>query len=334
MILSLLSLYWGALRRVNKNLPSLTVLVVDFDSKIAPYTSSTPIVGPVVTKAAQMQNISPMPHLGFIVKEPADYNNDPMEVRRAIYHQHHWVGIIVNPNATALLEDAVSQGNSSYDPNGVGQIIYVEARDQSTIDECMFILQRHISTGFRILIGRTDMLPLINELTVQVTAQFGMMWAQQVTSRMSNDTIRGNIRSTPQALNPAIGFTTYNLRPFQPPVATPAVTIGLICELLFCALSPIYSPRIRYICIPKYWLYRLTGRDPRSDHLLVLLILILSTNPHGADPAQRTQATEVQSVDPLAHRYDHRRLLLLLAVLLADLARISCAVLARTWARD
>lgn len=44
----------------------------------------------------------------------------------------------------------------------------------------------------------------------------------------SNATILSNLREVPQAISPAIGFSTFNLRPFSPAVITPAVSVGLI----------------------------------------------------------------------------------------------------------
>jgi hypothetical protein len=41
----------------------------------------------------------------------------------------------------------------------------------------------------------------------------------------------------PQAINPAIGFSLYNLRPFNPAVATPAVSIGLIYLIIVAFFS-------------------------------------------------------------------------------------------------
>ena len=55
-----------------------------------------------------------------------------MEVRSQIYDYKAWAAVIINANATALLQSAIQNGNSSYDPMGVAQIIYVEARDETT----------------------------------------------------------------------------------------------------------------------------------------------------------------------------------------------------------
>lgn len=67
----------------------------------------------------------PASHFGF----------DPMEVRRQVYHQKAYAAVIVNANATTLLQGAVTSGNASYDPMGVAQVIYVQARDETTYDQ-------------------------------------------------------------------------------------------------------------------------------------------------------------------------------------------------------
>lgn len=64
----------------------------------------------------------------------------------------------------------------------------------------------------------------------EATASFGSKWISEVAKNMSNPSIRKNIAIAPQVLNPAIGFTTYNLRPFDIPVATPSTSVGLICR--------------------------------------------------------------------------------------------------------
>lgn len=53
----------------------------------------------------------------------------------------------------------------------------------------------------------------------------------------TNDTILANIRSSPQAISPAIGFSTFNLRPFSPAVITPTVTVGLIYLIIMAFFS-------------------------------------------------------------------------------------------------
>ena len=180
------------------------------------------MIGPMITQMLQartelpeppnnLQLNSPAPHLGYEVLRPSQFNNDPMQVRQAVYDYKAWAGIIVNANATALLRQAIAQGNVSYDPLGAAQIIYVEARDETTTSSYI--------------------LPLLNQFQILFSSTFGKMWTQMVLQNATDPTTLRNIQSVPQALSPAAGFSVFNLRPFSPPVSTPAVTVGLICML-------------------------------------------------------------------------------------------------------
>jgi hypothetical protein len=101
---------------------------------------------------------------------------------------------------------------------GVAQVVYVEARDETTID--------------------TYILPQLEQFQTMVIASFGKIWAGEVLSRAANTpSVLTNIQAAPQAVSPAIGFSTYNLRPFFPPVQTPAITIGLIYLIIISFFS-------------------------------------------------------------------------------------------------
>lgn len=218
-ILSVLSMYWGAEFRVEDNLSSLVVWVVDFDGQEAPYDTSgvMPLVGPQIVRAAEAL-VAPTGSLGWGSLPPSHFHNNPLEVRQRIYDYKAWAAIIVNANATALLQEAIRIGNSSYDPMGAAQVIYVQARDEQTISNYI--------------------VPQLQAFQTQVTGSFGKMWAGMVLSEAStNNTILANIQSSPQAISPAIGFSTFNLRPFSPAVITPAVTVGLIYLIILAFFS-------------------------------------------------------------------------------------------------
>ncbi|MCJ1291198.1 hypothetical protein MMC34_002741 [Xylographa carneopallida] len=209
-ILAILSLYWAVLFNVEQNLNSLIVFVVNFE------TEPGALVGPLITKMTEEQTeVNSMPHLGYITMPPSAYNYDPIAVRQAIYDEEAWAAIIINANATALLRQAVEQGNSSFDPLGTCQVIYTSARDQDSYYDYI--------------------IPELTALQTEATSMFGEMWVKQV---MANDSIsRTNLVKTPQALSPGIGFSTYDLRPFYPYVAVPAVTIGLIYLIIIAFFS-------------------------------------------------------------------------------------------------
>lgn len=79
------------------------------------------------------------------------------------------------------------------------------------------------------------------------------MWTAQTLQTASTDTaVMNNIIAAPQALSPALGFSIYNLRPFMPETATPAVTIGLIYLIIIAFFSfTFYMPiHLKFIKTP------------------------------------------------------------------------------------
>ena len=126
-ILCVLSIFWGSLYQIRQNTSALTVYVVDFDG-LPPYNTHTPIVGPTIVSLVEAMNSNPG-HLGYTTVPPSMFNNDPLQVRQAIYDFEAWAAIIINPNATSMLYSAITNGNSSYDPIGACQLVYIDSRD-------------------------------------------------------------------------------------------------------------------------------------------------------------------------------------------------------------
>lgn len=217
-ILCVLSLYWAVFFQVENRLKHLLVYVVDFDG-IAPYdnTSNPPFVGPTITQMTEQLLNSGMPNLGFGIRPPSDFNNDPLQVRQAIYNWDAWAAIIINPNASALLYSAVATGNASYDPLGACQLVYQDSRDDTNWFD--FIL------------------PLMTTYMTEAQSMVGREWARMVLQNASDPGTLANMQAAPQAINPAIGFSEFNLRPFFPYTAIPAVSIGLICKCLYLSAS-------------------------------------------------------------------------------------------------
>lgn len=213
-ILSVMGMYWAVLFKVTQNSEALKIAVVSFDGQFAPYAGTTPLVGQAVIQATENAVRKPG-HLGFFTRDPSVYNNDPMALRIAVFEEHIWAAVIVNNNATALLQDAVRTGNANYDPLGACQIIYNQARDQDTYGNYI--------------------MPVLDQLQIQIQATFGSQW---ITRVLANPNLNPTTyASSPQALNPAIGFSVFNLRPFSPPTATPAVSIGLIYLIIIAFFS-------------------------------------------------------------------------------------------------
>ena len=200
------------------------------------------MVGPLMVEATESLAKSSAPHLGFVTMPPSNFNYSPIAVRQAVYDYKAHAAIVVNANATALLRQAVDQGNATYDPNGAAHIIYVSARDQNTIP--------------------TYVVPQLTAFEKTITSKIGSIWAQQV---MQNTTIlRSNLEAAPQAVSPAVGFTTLDLRPFGPANVTPAVSIGLIYLIIIAFFSfTFFLPiHLKYLS-PK-------GHPPLHFHQLIV----------------------------------------------------------------
>lgn len=122
-ILGILSLFWAVFSHLPQNISSLVVYIVDFDGR-PPYDNSAvaPFVGPMFTDLTRQFLQSPQPKLGYEFPSPTQFNDDPLQVRQAIFDFSAWAAIIINPNATALLYNAIQTGNSSYDPKGACQV--------------------------------------------------------------------------------------------------------------------------------------------------------------------------------------------------------------------
>lgn len=220
-------------------MPSLTVWVVDFDGKVAPYQTADTIVGPAVTDTAGSVITSTTHRLGYTIKSPADFDYDPWAVRQGVYDEHAYAAVVVNPNATSLLRGALASGNASYDPTGAVEFIMISARDQNTYSS-------YIQPG-------------LSKLQGAALAEFGPRWVQTLAQE------KWNLSAAPQAVNPGIGFTTVDLRPFAPPAATASVTIGLIYLIIlaffnFPFLMPIHAQFLKSdppMRIPDWLVWRL-----------------------------------------------------------------------------
>jgi len=115
------------------------------------------------------------------------------------------------------LYQAVASGNTSYDPIGACQLVYQDSRDDTNWYDFM--------------------LPLISKVQTQAQSQVGEKWAKMVLQNASDANALQRIQAVPQAINPAIGFSEFNLRPFYPYTSIPAVSIGLIYLIIISFFS-------------------------------------------------------------------------------------------------
>ncbi|KAL1311850.1 hypothetical protein AAFC00_001925 [Neodothiora populina] len=297
-IMGILSIYWGCLFRIEDNLGSLVFYVVDMDAQVAPYNTSgiTPLVGPIITGLARSMVASGKPTLGWGPLFASDFNYDPIAVRQAVYDFKAWGAIIINPNATAMLYEAVQTGNTSYDPLGACQLVYQDARDD---------------TNWFDFIN-----PIVRSFQTEATSMVGKQWSSMMLENArSNTTLLANMAAVPQAISPAIGFSEYNLRPFYPYQSIPAVSIGLIYLIIlsffsfafylpiwFGFLKPEGHPPLRFI---EFVVVRWGGTIAAYFFLSLaysLVSLAFQINFSGGNPiTSQTEPTLIEYGNPTAY---------------------------------
>ena len=110
------------------------------------------------------------------------------------------------------------------------------------------------------------------------------MYRQVERERASIDaSVLANIAAAPQVVSPAVGFSIYNLRPFNPPVATPAISIGLIYLIIisFFSLKSLRSPHPSDLrCNHTLELVKLRKDVVRICRLVAILYIHQLRNTH------------------------------------------------------
>ncbi|KAI9713541.1 MAG: hypothetical protein M1820_000923 [Bogoriella megaspora] len=292
-ILGVLSIYWAVFFHIEENLSSLVVYIVDFDG-IAPFNTHPPIVGPALVQIGE-EMVASGPTLGFGSLPPQNFENDPIQVRQAVYDENCWAAIIINANATAMLYSAVETGNRSYDPQGAVQIVYEDSRDDTNYYD--FIL------------------PELQKYMTQATERVGEMWTGMVLQNASDPTVLRNIQQVPQALSPAIGFSMYNLRPFYPYTTLPSISIGLIYLIIVSFFSfsfylPIHMKYLKPEGHPPLHFWQLVlwrWLATITAYLLLslaysLLSLAFLVNFSGGNPVtSQTEPTVIEAGNPDAY---------------------------------
>jgi hypothetical protein len=138
--------------RQNDNVKNLEIIVVDFDGQIAPYTEPSPFVGPFIVEAINNMTAAGGIVPTYTLRQPVDFDYETLNVREAVYNIKAWAAVVINPNATALLDHAIKTGNTTYDPAGACQFIYNSARDQTTTSSyvvpSLATLQRRVGATF------------------------------------------------------------------------------------------------------------------------------------------------------------------------------------------
>lgn len=204
-ILGILSIYWGADHSLQFNMPAATVAIIDLDRGE---------VGPALTTfGASFRQAHGTMTLGYVFPAESQYPSE-QAARSALKNEDFWFGIVVQSNATTLMNYAYTNGNASYDPNGAIHVLYEEGRNALAIAEFM--------------------LPQINMFMKQFVAQFT---TQKQMELLTTNTGNAAALALQAQLPIPISYTMYNEAPYVPSTAEAATEIGTIYLIIISFVS-------------------------------------------------------------------------------------------------
>ncbi|CCG82556.1 Putative uncharacterized protein [Taphrina deformans PYCC 5710] len=220
IIMGILSIYWGADHSLQFNMPVATVAIIDLDGgEVGPAMSSY---------ATQFRQQHGTMSLGY-VNTPAGQYPSNEAARAALKNEDFWIGIIVQSNATTLMNYAYQNGNTTYDPTGAIQVIYAEGRNSLVIAEFL--------------------LPQLNTFMSGFVAQFSK---QKQASLLTTNTGNAAALMLQAQLPIPVNYATFNTAPAVPSTAEAATEIGTIYLIIVSFVSVLMFDKLNEAMLGKF----------------------------------------------------------------------------------
>ncbi|KXN90895.1 Nitrosoguanidine resistance protein SNG1 [Leucoagaricus sp. SymC.cos] len=131
------------------------------------------------------------------------------QVNETVSEQQQWVIVTVNPGASDRLSAALANPNSTYNGREAVTIVATEARNENAY--------------------RSMIVPSTQQSLTIISSQFAMQLARNLSL---SPVIQEVMTTSPQTLVMPISFNLYNLQPFNQPLATLVVFVGLIFVII------------------------------------------------------------------------------------------------------
>ncbi|KAK9366297.1 hypothetical protein V1509DRAFT_583516 [Lipomyces kononenkoae] len=234
-IMGILSIYWGSFYRREDYLNRVSFLLVNMDD------SSNALVGPTFINMAS-QYSKTAGSVQVEVRDASSFGYSYDAVYNDVIQEHTWGAFIVHPNATTELLSALANPSSAqnYDGSQAIQFVYPEAAQQqlyASLEPWIYGLNTNITTTF-------------SEEIIQMIAQ------------NSSYSLSGIVGSAPQILSTPVSINIFNIRPFDNPIATAVIQVGLIYLIIisffqFNFFQPVHMTLAPHLKRTHYILYRL-----------------------------------------------------------------------------
>ncbi|KAK9234127.1 hypothetical protein V1525DRAFT_435915 [Lipomyces kononenkoae] len=237
LIMGILSIYWGSFFHRDNYLNRVSFWIVNMDD------SGNALVGPTFvnlasqfSKAAGSVQVEVRDASSFAYSYDAVYND--------VIQEHTWGALIVHPNATTTLLSALANPSSAQNYVGAAaiQFVYPEAVQQQLY---------------------ASLAPWISDLNNNITAAFSEEVIQMIATN-SNYSWSDIARSAPQVISTPVAINIYNIRPFDNPIATAVMQVGLIYLIIisffqFNFFQPVHMTLAPHLKRTHYILYRLAS---------------------------------------------------------------------------
>ncbi|PWN50489.1 hypothetical protein IE53DRAFT_387183 [Violaceomyces palustris] len=212
LIWGIVSIYWGSLYKEIDQSPNIKGWIINRDSS----SSGAGTIGEAVTQALLAANNGPKPHSTWQVVDPSLYPTST-DVNRAIsYDEAVWVVVEVASDATARFLQARADGDASWDPTAVVQLVYATARNQNVVPSMIVA-------------------PATKTLSAALSRLGAQLAAQYLPTISNNATALQNLVRAPQTISSPLVLGNRDLVPYDSPVAIAPTFVGLIylCILAF-----------------------------------------------------------------------------------------------------
>lgn len=154
-------------------------------------------------------NHGPLPHSTWYEKSVEDYPTHEDLAYAIEPVQDYWIGIEITPNATQAFEQARANGDASWDPASVVNIIYATARSQTMVPGTILQPAAGLVQG------------VLRQLSRNLTSQF-------LTQNANNAQVLQTANRAPQTLADPLTIKQVDLRPWSNNVAFAPTFVGLI----------------------------------------------------------------------------------------------------------
>ncbi|TFL04210.1 hypothetical protein BDV98DRAFT_563751 [Pterulicium gracile] len=209
IIFAIFPIFWGASWRTDRYVHNLNAFVVDFDGGPIGNATVTALTGPQF-RGDRM--------IDWQIQDSSLWPGGPEQLREAILDQRAWLGVAILPGASDKLQAAVAAADPEYDGSTAIQVFAVEARSEGTF--------------------RNVIRPQVTQVFSMIAQRFAGNFARTVASTPNVD-LPNLLTNAPQVLTLPFYYALDNTVPFDVPVASAVVFVGLIYLLILSLMVTI-----------------------------------------------------------------------------------------------